>query len=379
MKHRILIATTLLAATACDPGMLEPTLAAPSASATSRSESPIVGHIYALSNATAGNEVLEFARNADGRIFAAGSFATSGTGTGAGLGSQGAVILTENDRFLIAVNAGSNDITSFRVTASGLDRVATVGSGGTTPISVTSHGTLVYVLNAGGTGNISGFRLDDAGGLTPIAGSTRSLGGAAVAPAEVAFTPDGHVLVVTEKAANSIATYLVASGVPSQPIVNASAGQTPFGFTFDRAGRLVVTEAFGGAPGASALSSYWIGVDGKLQVISASVPTTQTAACWAVTVNSGRFVYATNTGSASVSGYSDRDGQLAMLNANGRTGVSGTTPTDAALSHNSQFLYTLNSGDHSISEFAVNNGNGGLVSSGSVSGLPAGSVGLAAR
>ena len=125
-----------------------------------------------------------------------------------------------------------------------------VGSGGDQPISVTAHGGIAYVLNAGGSGNIVGFSLDGADDLTPIAGSSRSLSTAASGPAEIAFNPAGTALLVTEKNTNRLTTYKVGTdGLASAGTWIASAGVTPFGFAFDARGRAIVSEASGGGPG----------------------------------------------------------------------------------------------------------------------------------
>jgi 6-phosphogluconolactonase (cycloisomerase 2 family) len=338
-----------------------------------------VGAVFTLTNAAAGNAVLAFSRAADGSLTSAGSFATLGNGSGAGLGSQGAVVLSANGRFLFAVNAGSNSITSFAVDGASLTRITTVPSGGTLPISLTVHGDLLYVLNAGGTENITGFSISQSGALSVLPGSSRALSGTGVGPAQVSFDPSGGWLVVTEKNTNRIDVYAVgANGYASAPVVNPSAGQTPFGFAFNQHGVLIVSEAFGGAANASAVSSYTLGAGGTLQVVSASVPTTETAACWVAVTGNGKFAYATNTGSASATGFEVRKAALSILNADGRTGVTGTTPIDAAVSRNSRFLYTLNVGSRSISAFAIAGSDGSLTNVPGAGGLPMGVVGLAA-
>jgi hypothetical protein len=193
------------------------------------------GSVYTLTNSTAGNAVAVFERAKDGTLTPNGTYPTGGTGTGSNLGSQGAVILSENGHHLFAVNAGSNSISQFRVTHDGLDWQATVPSGGASPISLTLHGRVLYVLNAGGAGNISGF-VAKRNGLTPLAGSTRPLGAGSAGPAQVSFAPNGKTLVVTEKASSTIDTYAVGPhGVAGPPIVNAAIGGTPFGFDFDKA------------------------------------------------------------------------------------------------------------------------------------------------
>src|SRR5204863_7066705 len=196
-------------------------------------------------------------------------------------------------------------ISVFSVGPTELTLVGVFDSGGVRPISLTLHDDLLYVLNEGGTPNITGFTVGEDGTLTPLAGSTQPLiGGTAADPAEVSFSPDGTLLVVTEKAGNRLDTYIIdENGLPSAPIDNASNGMTPFGFAFSNPGFLVVSEAFGGTPSASAASSYSAGDDGVLSVISGSVPDSQTAACWVVIVNNGQLAFVSNTGSGTISSY----------------------------------------------------------------------------
>ena len=364
---------------ACSHDATSPDGAVPRSAALARGGSD-VGAVFTLSNSAAGNAVIAFARGADGTLTPAGTFATQGNGTGAGLGSQGAVALGGDGQFLFAVNAASNTITSFAVDGTSLTRVSTVASGGTLPISLTTHGNLVYVLNAGGTENITGFSVDQNGRLTMLPGSSRPLSGTGVGPAEVGFDPSGSRLVVTEKNTNRIDVFAVGSGgLASAAVVNASAGQTPFGFAFNQHGVLIVSEAFGGGVDASAVSSYTLSTNGTLAVVSASVPTTETAACWIAVTNNGKFAYAANTGSASVTGYRVDQASLTILNPDGKTGNTGNTPIDAAVSRNSQFLYTLTAGSHTISAFSVGQDDGSLGQVGEASGLPVGTVGLAAK
>ena len=375
---RLAFLATTAVLSACSQDATSPNARMPHSAMLSRGGTS-VGAVFTLSNAAAGNAVIAFSRASDGSLTPAGSFATLGNGTGAGLGSQGAVGLSDDGEFLFAVNPASNTITSFVVDGASLTRVNTVASGGTLPISLTVHDDVLYVLNAGGTENITGFSIGSNGALTLLPGSSRPLSGTGVGPAQVGFDPSGRWLVVTEKATNRIDVYAVgANGYASAPVVNPSAGVTPFGFAFNQHGVLIVSEAFGGAVDASAVSSYTLGSGGALQVVSASVPTTETAACWVAVTNNGKFAYAANTGSASVTGFEVRKAALSILNADGKTGTTGTTPIDAAVSHNGQFLYTLTSTSHAISAFSVRQNDGSLSGVGGASGLPVGTVGLAA-
>lgn len=335
------------------------------------------GTVYTSTNSTAGNAVQTFDRAPDGSLTPAEIFATGGTGTGSGLGSQGAVVLDNDRERLFTVNAGSDSITSFRVARRGLRIRDLEASNGDRPISLTAHGDLLYVLNAG-SDQISGFSIRGGGDLRPLPGSTRSLSGAGTDPAQVEFSPDGDQLVVTEKATNRIDTFAIgpdglASEVNSQP----SAGETPFGFAFDRRGNLIVSEAFGGAENASAVSSYDLARDGAISPISPVVGTEQTSACWVVVTENGRFAYAANTGSGSISSYTvDGDGSIALLESVAADTGEGSSPSDLALDEE-QHLFVLNSSARTVGAYRVR-GDGRLVLVDIVGGLPAGAAGLAA-
>ena len=334
-----------------------------------------VGAVYVLSNQPSGNRVLIYERASDGTLTAVGSVDAGGSGTGGGLGSQGAVIVDSSGRHVYAVNAGSNSVAAFRVTRGGLVRTDVVSSGGTLPTSLTVHDDVLYVLNAGGAGSISGFTVDG-GDLAPLAGSTQPLSGAGTAPAQVSFTPDGEQLIVTERATQQIDVYEVDdAGRAGAPTVLPSAGVTPFGFGFDNKDHLIVSEAFGGAADGSAVSSYTIG-SGSLDVVTPSAPTTETAACWIVVTTNGRFAYAGNAG-GSVTGYRvATDGSLEIIDADGRAAAPGAGVTDLALSRNSHFLYAR-LGNGTIGAWAIN-ADGDLADLGPAAGLPAGAAGIAA-
>jgi len=340
------------------------------------------GAAYVMTNSAAGNAILVFDRSSNGSLAPAGSYSTGGLGSGAGLGSQGAVVLSQNGRWLFAVNAGSHEISVFAVTPGGLALADTAPSNGVRPISLAVHGSLVYVLHDGGAGNITGFTVDAQGQLAALAGSTQPLsnGGVGAAPdsAQISFSPDGRSLVVTEKSTNLILTYTVGGdGLASAPTAHASAGATPFGFAFGNQRTLIVSEAFGGAANASAASSYSVRGN-NLSLVSASAPTHQTAACWVVVTGNGRYAYTTNAGSSSISSYAVApDGSLALQDAQAGLTGAGTSPIDAAFSHNSQFLYVVTGGTPQIAIFAVQ-AHGALAPLGTVA-LPAGALGIAAR
>lgn len=339
--------------------------------------------VFAMTNANA-NAVVVFHRADDGTLTRGRSFATQGAGAGASLGSQGSLILSADLRWLFAANAGSDEITVFRLVADSLEFVQKIASGGDMPVSIAQNGNRVYVLNAGGAGAIAGFTLGTDGRLTSN-GVTRELSGAAVTmAAQISFTNAGNRLVVTEKATNQIVTFPVdANGAAGTRTVQASFGVTPFGFAFTPTGQLIVSEAFapGGVPtpNASALSSYALGGSGAWVLVSGSVPTTETAACWVVVTDDGAFTYTSNTGSNTITGYSvAANGALTILTASGITANSGgSRPAELALADDSDFLYVLNTGDGTIGAFRVG-ANGGLTALGNTGGLPPNAYGMAA-
>ena len=345
--------------------------------------------VYVLTNQIE-NAVAVFRRAPDGHLSAAGEFSTGGAGDPVAippdpptdpLASQGALVFGSGNQFLFAVNAGSNEISVLRVGRNGLSLVDVVDSGGVRPISLTVHEDLLYVLNEGGTPNITGFTIADDGTLTPLADSTQPLiGGGGADPAEVSFNNEGTLLIVTEKLGNRLDTYVVdANGLPSPPMDNASSGMTPFGFTFNNDNFLVVSEAFGGVPNQSAASSYSSDLAGVLSVITGSLQNNQTASCWVVIPNSGRLALVSNTGSGTISAYNiDTDGMLTLANAVAADLGPMSAPRDMALSVNGQILFVQFDGGQSVAVFHIEN-NGSLTLVDTATGLPFGAQGIVAK
>ena len=336
--------------------------------------------VFTSSNEPAGNQVLVYAKTERGALQLRASVPTGGQGSGAGLGSQGAVTLSEDGRYLFVVNAQSNSLSTFELRRRGLALMSVVSTNGLHPISVTENDGIVYVLNDGGAGNVAGFR-NQRGELKPIPGSNRPLSTASgAAPAQVGFSTSGDALVVSEKATNKLTTYAVSfSGSIAAPSVYASAGVTPFGFAFNRRNRLIVSEAVGGAAGASTVSSYGFSryEPAKPVVVSAAVPDTQSAACWVAVTPNGRWAYVANTGSGSISSYIvANSGQITLAEAAAGATGAGTAPADTAISASGRDLYVRNGGNATIASFRIR-ADGTLATGAVASGLPAHAVGLA--
>lgn len=331
------------------------------------------GAVFTISNEAEGNRILAFAAHHDGSLEEPEAFATGGLGTGDSLGSQGALALTEDRRFLVAVDAGSNEITVFSVDGAKLAITDRASSGGSRPISVTTRRGLVYVVNTGVPNNVQGYSIDDCGKLTKLDGSM-PLSADDSGPAQIELTPDAELLVVAEKTTNKLTVFRVgAFGKLSHARINASAGMTPFGFELTKSGTLVVSEA-----GTASLSSYDIGRNGALETLSAAVPDTQQAPCWVAISGDDHFAFTANAGSASISSYTlDESGKLALLDA--RAGDLGdkATPLDLAFNRGSRTLFALDRGHTAIVSFTLGH-DGTLTRASSAGDLPAFTTGLAA-
>lgn len=354
------------------------------------------------------------------------------------LGSQGSLHLDETHHRLFAVNTESlaantqdcqlGTITSFVVAPDGtLSFADRVLSGGLYPVSLTSRkqksGEVLYVLNAGGPGldpacgigpNITGFAVDDGGHIFGLGAAQAidpgALGGTGSGencppggfpttappdpsffcglnppafprgPAEVRFAPDGRQLVVTVKGTNSIYVFPVdKEGLVGTPKIMQARGPaipTYFGFTFDRKGRLLLTEAFGSspsipAPGAGAVSSFTIAKSGNLHPLSKSVGDGGTAACWiALEPVNGQFAYVSNNLSDSISTYSVKPNGRVELVA--KIGAPASGPNDLAVASEggASFLYALNSTSGTVAVFQVDLTDGSLIALPEAGGLP---------
>lgn len=326
--------------------------------------------VFVQTDGLAANQVVAYDRAADGSLTWSATYDTGGQGgqlNGSAvdhLASQGSLTYDAANALLYAVNAGSNTVSVFAVDGDRLSLRQVVSSGGTFPVSVAASGRLVYVLNAGGAGSISGFRV--AGGqLHPLEGSNRSLGLTIPTdtnqfthtPGQVAFSPDGSQLIVTTKASsNAIDVFaLTPDGRTSAtPVVNSEPGTVPFAVAFDPAGHLLVAEA-----GTNALASFSLAADGTATPLDA-VGTGQAATCWVAPAQG--FFYVSNAGSPSLSGFSAApNGQLSDL---GNTATDPGT-VDASASSGGQFLYVQTGGNGIVDEYAVS-ANGSLSEIGSV-------------
>ena len=358
-------------------------IAAPASAAASAQASPVVGHVYVNDNTAGTNTIGVFDRHADGTLtpHAGSPFTAGGAGTGAGLASQGALQISPDGRFLLAVDAGSNQISMLRIKPDGSLMLVPGGvasSGGVLPVSVAIHGGLVYVANAGtGGSNYTGFQLGPNGRLAPIAGSTVTLPDGSQ-PGDVLFNSTGRKLAGARVGTSQIDSFTVSdsgllTAAPGSPF--PAQGLGPFGSEYSPASpnQLFVSNAHNGA-GAGTVSAFSDAADGTLTSIGSSpFADNQTAPCWVEITHDGQVLFTVNTASGSISRYSIASG--GALHLLGSTPVRGTSVSavDARLSPDGQFLYVDEGKTGAVAAFAVNGGNLTELSSSPAS-LPAGAT-----
>ncbi|MBV8673777.1 MAG: beta-propeller fold lactonase family protein [Acidobacteriaceae bacterium] len=327
-----------------------------------------------MSNSIDRNEVIAFAPAADGTLTESGKFQTGGRGSGGNndpLESQGSLTLSQDHSLLFAVNAGSGEISVFRVHGTNLVLSDKVRSEGSEPNAIAQHGNLVYALNTGGSSNVAGFVLEG-DHLRYIKNSLSFLSTNTSGAASIAFSPDGNFLVVTERLTNDIDVFKVqADGTLSPIVINPSAGPGAFSVSFAPNGVALVSETGpANVSNGSAISSYAILANGTLSAISASIPTLGAANCWNAVTPDGRFVYVSNAGSSTVSAFAiSSTGTLSALPGTvvGEN-PAGATNLDLTISADGKFLFTLNSADGTIGTFVIQK-DGTLKTLGSSSGF----------
>ena len=355
----------------------------PAAASAAAQADPVVGHVYVNDNTVGTNTIGVFDRHADGTLtpHAGSPFAAGGAGTGAGLASQGALQISPDGRFLLAVDAGSNQISVLRIKPDGSLSLVPGGvasSGGVLPVSVAIHGGLVYVANAGAGGsNYTGFRLAPNGRLAPIAGSSVTLPDGSQ-PGDVLFNSTGRKLAGARVGTSQLDSFSVSgdgllTAAPASPF--PAQGLGPFGSEFrpTNPGQLFVSNAHNTGTGSGTVSAFRDSANGTLTSIGSSpFADNQTAPCWVEITHDGQYLFTVNTGSGTISSYRiAADGALTLLGSTTVGSGHGVGAVDARLSPDGGVLYVDESASGTVGAFTVSGGS--LTGLGSFP-LPAGAV-----
>jgi 6-phosphogluconolactonase (cycloisomerase 2 family) len=340
------------------------------------------GYVYVNDNTAGANTIAAFRQQADGTLVPVpGSpFAAGGAGSGSGIASQGAIQVSSDGHYVIAVDAGSNQISVLRIRRNGALRLVeggAVSSDGVKPVSVAEHHGLVYVANAGAGGsNYTGYSLSEGGHLRPLADSTVALSPAAQ-PGDVLFNSTGTNLVGTRVGTSQIDSFSVGRDGRLTPAAGSpftAQGAGPFGSEFRPTdpSQLFVSNAHDGT-GNGSVSAFSVTGEGTLSSIGNSpFADAQTAPCWVEISHDGQFLFTVNTASGSVSRYSIApNGTLTLLGSTPVNAQSGAGAVDARLSRDGRTLYVDESRVAQVGEFAVHGGQ--LAEIGSVA-LPSGAT-----
>ncbi len=312
------------------------------------------GAVYTETNATTGNSIVAFRRATDGTLTPIGTFGAGGLGIGGAvdpLQSQFAVVVSADHRALFAVDAGSNQVSSFRVSDGGsLSLVSVVASGGTLPVSLAVHENLLYVLNTNDN-TLSGFRVGGGAQLVALPHTTRSLAAGANGAAAVRFTPDGRRLIVSERVSNRLEVFPVdPNGRLGEPVVSPAVGSASFGFDITARNQPIVSETQG------SVTSYALASSGALTPITSSISTSGQAACWVIITSDGRFAYSSNAGSNTIAGFAiANNGSLTAVTP-APTGDAGAGASPIDLDQvGSRLLFVLEGARGTIGTFTIDN------------------------
>ncbi|KAI0565595.1 WD40/YVTN repeat-like containing protein [Gracilaria domingensis] len=356
-----------------------------------------VGGVYAMSNNVTENTLVVYARRRNGTLKLLDPALRTG-GKGAILRddvgvdpliSAFSVIITPDYRFVLAVNAGSQSVSVFKVLRDFSLRLVHVQPvPGFGPNSIAVSGNLVYVASIemdgtfddllSQTGVLSGFRLSATGKLFPILGSQRQL---TSRPAAIQISPDHRSLVVSNVLSSltafgtgileEIVVFSVANdGMLSMtPVARATSTElnnaedrnlpNPIGFEIVRllgVQYVIVPEvrdivaADGMSPPlnqSASVSTWRLESDGRLfpvqldVLVGSSLSSGQTASCWIEFSADLDNFWISNTGSDSLSAFSFKKG-ISTLEE--EVVATGSLPTDLWRSRDGRFLYQLFSG-----------------------------------
>jgi 6-phosphogluconolactonase (cycloisomerase 2 family) len=366
------------------------------------------GRVYVMANSAMSNTIVVLKREEDGRLTFLQEVATGGVGSGPGtlpppfpagipgpngIDSQDALVVTDDGRFLIAVNAGSNDVSVLEITHEGLELVDRVSSGGIFPVSVAHHRDLIYVVNGGspphsstGTPTVRGFRIDHEGKLRQIPYSTIVTGPDASQPSDAVFSPSGKALIIAEQSTQTIDVFRVTDdGLLEAGTRIPANNSAPLAVAFADHDIMAITEGVTSAPRVavpkgSTMSSYKITTGDNLEPISKAVPTLQTAACWLRFTPDGRYAYTGNAGSGNLSSFLvSESGVLTLLDSVAAdTGGFLSVPIDLYITPNGKYLYVLASFIGTVQGFRIES-DGSLSQVASYAGLPISIQGIVAR
>jgi 6-phosphogluconolactonase len=237
-------------------------------------------------------------------------------------------------------------------------------------ITVDPFGKFVYVTNegdpwgyeAGSNGSVAMYTIDATTGALTSTGTMNGNCPGLCNPSSMVVDPSSKFAYVVTGGAGvpfSVAMYTInATTGALTPIGTIAAGPVPISVAVDPAGNFVYVATEDATPGsAGSLSMYAINATtGALASIGTIGAETDPVS---VAVDpSGKFAYATNSGSNDVSMYTidATTGALASIG----TIAAGTDPVSVAVDPSAKFAYVTNSGSNDVSMYTINSTTGSL-------------------
>jgi 6-phosphogluconolactonase (cycloisomerase 2 family) len=286
---------------------------------------------------------------------------------------NGAAPVRHNPKFAYVANAGSTDISGYRVNAANgalsaladidaasVGNQATMQTGQTSlrAVAVDPNNLFAYAVGASG---VSAFTINDnSGALTPVAPTPFPAG---TNPLAIGIEPSARFVYVANSGSNNVSAFRInalsgaLTNIAGSPF---AAGTFPASVTIHPNGRFayVTNLNTGGAPGN--VSAFRIDpVTGALTSVAGSPFTAGLDPRIIVIDSSGRFAYVMNIDSNDISAFHIRDsGALVPVTGSPFGGLS--SPRGITIEPTGRFLYVTNRGANNISAFAINSVSGAL-------------------
>ena len=230
-------------------------------------------------------------------------------------------------------------------------------------VAVSPNGSFLYVSNRG-SNSVFAYTIGATGALTAIAGSPFPAG---TNPSAVEVSPNGDFLYVSNEGSNDVSAYMIGGTGALTPVTGSpfAAGTTPSGVAVSPNNAFLYVSN----QGSNNVSAYTItAVTGVLVPLVSGVgnPFVAGTSPSGVTVSpNGDFLYVSNQGSNNVSAYTITavTGVLVpLISGVGNPFAAGTSPSGVTVSPNGSFLYVSNQGSNNVSAFTITVGTGVLAS-----------------
>ncbi len=312
--------------------------------------------VISSTNDSIQNEIVGYRRNSNGKLDSLFTLSTFGKGINGPLRSQNSMLWTKEGKFLLVCNAGSNDVSVFKIDGENVTFLNKYSSGGQTPVSITQYKDFIYVLNSGHHGILSGFKITQDGTLNPIPGINIEVDTMVSGPAQASFTCDGSGIIITCRSSNKIIGFQMSKdGIPVGKTSISSNTEVPYGFDLDEDGKIFVTEAK-----QSGISVYQWKNGKELEKLFDLSKDLHTAACWIKLTKDRKYAFVADADPKNIAGFQiAKTGQCTLIKSDGKSSSTENTPTELTIVDD-QFLYVSSIRNSAIEVYQID-GSGNLI------------------